>query len=149
MLKRQKGSYTVEAALLMGILLAVLVSVIYIAFWYHDKNFLKGVSYEAVCVAGLQEEAQSAQISAVEYAKKLINGRMLGTRKVETSGQSGKKSNISLHGNFYVPGMIAAFFAGGKLEVQESSTVSAEKPSTKIQKVRGLVKVMRRAGIGS
>ena len=32
----QKGSYTIEAALLMGILLSVLIAVIYIGFWYHD-----------------------------------------------------------------------------------------------------------------
>ena len=38
---RQKGSYTVEAALLMGILLSVLVSEIYLGFWYHDRNFLQ------------------------------------------------------------------------------------------------------------
>ena len=47
---RQKGSYTVEAALLMGILLSVLVSVIYLGFWYHDRNFLQNAAYvQQVC----------------------------------------------------------------------------------------------------
>lgn len=51
---RQKGSYTVEAALLMGILLSVLVSEIYLGFWYHDRNFLQNAAYEAVCTASLR-----------------------------------------------------------------------------------------------
>ena len=42
----QKGSYTIEAALLMGILLSVLIAVIYIGFWYHDKDFLQSAAYE-------------------------------------------------------------------------------------------------------
>ena len=60
---KQKGSYTVEAALLMGILLSVLVSVIYLGFWYHDRNFLQNAAYEAVCTASLRADDESYQIS--------------------------------------------------------------------------------------
>ena len=55
-MKNQKGSYTVEASLLMGMILSVLVSVIYIGFWYHDKSFLQSAAYETACAAILHGE---------------------------------------------------------------------------------------------
>ena len=60
---RQKGSYTVEASLLIGILLSILVSVIYLGFWYHDRNFLQNAAYEAACTASLRADDESYQIS--------------------------------------------------------------------------------------
>ena len=41
---RQKGSYTVEASLLMGVLLSILGSVIYQGFRYHDRKFLQNAA---------------------------------------------------------------------------------------------------------
>lgn len=54
----QKGSYTIEVALLMGILLSVLIAVIYIGFWYHDKDFCKAQLMrryvQRVCIQRMQ-----------------------------------------------------------------------------------------------
>ena len=61
-MKKKKGSYTLEASVLMGIILSVLVAVIYLGFWYHDKSFLQSAAYEAVCVAGLKQEEKSWKI---------------------------------------------------------------------------------------
>lgn len=144
---KQKGSYTVEAALLMGIILSVLVSVIYIGFWYHDKSFLQSAAYEAACVASLRKDEDSYKIG--EAAQSLTKGRMLGTGKLQIQTNDGKeKASVIYQGSFRIPGMIVSFFSGGKLGIKESCSLSVERPSKKIQKIRGALKVVRRAGGG-
>lgn len=142
---KQKGSYTVEAALLMGIILSVLVSIIYIGFWYHDKSFLQSAAYEAACAASLHKDDDTYQIG--EAAQTLTKGRMLGTGGLQVQTQDGKeKASVEYHGNFRIPGMITAFFSKEKLEMKESCSLSTERPSEKIQKIRGICKVIRRVG---
>lgn len=142
---KQKGSYTVEAALLMGIILSVLVSVIYIGFWYHDKSFLQSAAYEAACVASLRKDEDSYKIG--EAAQSLTKGRMLGTGKLQIQSKDGtEKASVEYQGSFRIPGMIVTFFSGRKLEIRESCSMSVERPSKKIQKIRGALKIVRRAG---
>ena len=119
-IRNQKGSYTVEAALLMGIILSVLVSVIYMGFWYHDKSFLQSAAYELACAASLHGEDNSWQIESA--ADTLIRGRMLGTRGLQNQCQNGKKT------------------------VTVSCTMTTEQPSKRIQKIRGLIKVAKKIG---
>ena len=141
----QKGSYTIEAALLMGILLSVLIAVIYIGFWYHDKDFLQSAAYDTVCAASLHTEDASWQME--QAVKNLTGGRMLGTRELQSTCQNGRKTvTVEFHGKFRIPGMILAFFQNSKLNIQESCTMTVERPSKRIQKVRGLIKVAQRVG---
>lgn len=144
-IKFQKGSYTVEAALLMGMILSVLISVIYIGFWYHDKSFLQSAAYEAVCVADLHTEDDDWKME--KAVNTITAGRMLGTRGVQSQCQNNKKkATVSFQGQFNIPGMVVAFFQKGKLTIQESCTQTIEKPSKKIQKIRGIMKVAKGAG---
>ncbi len=144
-MKNQKGSYTVEAALLMGIILSVLVSVIYLGFWYHDKGFLQSAAYETACTASLRADDSDWQME--KAADTLTKGRMLGTRGVQSQCQNSKRAaSVSFQGKFRIPGIILAFFQKEKLEIQESCTITTERPSKKIQKIRGLIKVAQNAG---
>ena len=112
---RQKGSYTVEAALLMGILLSVLVSVIYLGFWYHDRNFLQNAAYEAACTASLRADDESYQISGA--ARSLTEGRMLGTSALSADCQNTEnKATVFYRGTFQIPGMIETFFQKNQLK---------------------------------
>ena len=140
-----KGSYTIEASLLMGIILPVLAGLIYIGFWYHDKSFLQSAAYEAACAASLKEDEESFRIG--EAAMELTKGRMLGTGNLQVQSKDGEeKASVSY---FRIPGMIAAFFSSGNLEMKENCSLSVERPSRKIQKIRGIVKIVKRAGGGS
>lgn len=146
-LKKKKGSYTLEASVLMGIILSVLVAVIYLGFWYHDKSFLQSAAYEAVCVAGLKQEEKSWKIE--NAIQSLIKGRMLGTKNIQVNCQSkGKQAQVSFSGSFEIPGMATVFFGNKKIEILEKCSLTIEKPSDKIQKIRGAVKVVKRAGGG-
>lgn len=52
MWKRKKGSYTVEAAMLMSILIPVFIGIIYLGFYLHDKALLEGAALETVLLRG-------------------------------------------------------------------------------------------------
>ena len=137
---RQKGSYTVEAALLMGILLSVLVSEIYLGFWYHDRNFLQNAAYEAVCTASLRADDESYQIS--EAARSLTEGRMLGTSALSADCQNtGNKATVFYRGTFQIPGMIEIFFQKNQLKIKGGCEISTQRPSGRIQKVRQMAKI--------
>ena len=137
---RQKGSYTVEAALLMGILLSVLVSVIYLGFWYHDRNFLQNAAYEAACTASLRADDEGYQISGA--ARRLTEGRMLGTSALSVEGQNTEqKASVLYRGTFRIPGMIEAFFQKTPLEMKGRCEISTQRPSGRIQKVRQIAKI--------
>lgn len=137
---RQKGSYTVEASLLMGILLSILVSVIYLGFWYHDRNFLQNAAYEAACTASLRADDENYQISGA--ARRLTEGRMLGTTGVSAECQNTEKAaSVLYRGTFRIPGMIEAFFQEKQLEMKGSCEISTQRPSGRIQKVRQIAKI--------
>lgn len=136
-----KGSYTVEASLLMGMIIPVLVSIIYIGFFLHDRSFTQAAAYEAAVYGCLHTDDKDADVQSA--ARKLTEGRLLGTAGIESSGTLDKKSvQIHYDGVFRVPGMIMPFFAQKQPEVSSSVTLTTERPSARIQKIRGLTKIV-------
>lgn len=136
-----KGSYTIEASLLMGILLPVLVSIIYMGFFLHDRGFLQGAACEAASYASLHTDDDGADIPAA--AQLLVSGRTLGVRGAVAKTDIGdRQASISYEGNFLAPGMTRSFFGMGTITVRAQASLTLERPSRRIQKIRGVVKVM-------
>ena len=50
MRKIKKGSFTIEAALLMPLVLMILIGVLYLDFFVHDRAYLTAAAYEAAAV---------------------------------------------------------------------------------------------------
>ncbi|MGN0355009.1 MAG: TadE family protein [Muricoprocola sp.] len=140
---KAKGSYTVELALLMGIILPVLVSIIYIGFYCHDQGFLQGAAHEAACAASLRVDDMESNMSGV--TEKLVKCRMLGTRNVAgTVSEDKKTAKISYQGSFYIPGMTRIFFGSSQIPMEANVTMTLERPSKRIQKIRSMVKVIKK-----
>ncbi|HKL80100.1 MAG TPA: TadE family protein [Mobilitalea sp.] len=68
MKKKIKGSFTVEATLLMPIVLFVIISLIYLSFYLHDKSRIEGTVDKALLKASmtLKHEAD-IETGAVNY----------------------------------------------------------------------------------
>lgn len=138
---RLRGSYTVEAALLMGMILPVLVGIIYMGFYLHDRGFLQGAAHEAAAYASLQADNQSADVPGAIEA--LPAGRTLGVRSVSASAASGgRRVSVTYEGDLQLPGMTAGLFGQGALTVRSGVTLLVERPSRRIQKIRGVAKVI-------
>lgn len=54
MRKIKKGSFTIEAALLMPLVLMILIGVLYLDFFVYDRAYLTAAAYEAA-VSGSME----------------------------------------------------------------------------------------------
>ena len=48
MRKIKKGSFTIEAALLMPLVLMILIGVLYLDFFVHDRAYLTAAAYEEI-----------------------------------------------------------------------------------------------------
>lgn len=140
--KEVKGSYTIEAACLMGILLPLFVAIIYMGFFLHDKGFLQSAAFETA--AHISLHADEKDLDGSRLINSLIAGRMLGTRNMETQVVSGKKQvEVSCSGSFVVPGMSKMFFGENGIELRATAALNQERPSRRIQKIRGVTKVIQ------
>lgn len=139
-----RGSYTVEAALLMGIILALLVAVIYLGFYLHDRAFLQGAAHEAAVYACLHADDQAAEAPDVgAAAQSLIQGRMLGTRGVSADlAADGKTVDVGYSGEFQTPGFGGEFFGMHSIAVRSAVSLTTRHPSRRIQMIRGIAKVI-------
>lgn len=139
--KMTKGSCTVEAALLMTILLPLFIAVLYMGFFLHDRGFLQGAAFEAAAYASLH--ADDGEADAGGAAGRRITGRLLGTGNVGVQASAGERQvSISYSGNFSIPAP-ALPFLGGNHQIKADVTLSLERPSRRIQKIRGVTKVIQ------
>lgn len=74
MRKRQKGSFTIEAAMLIPIILFLIATMITILFYWHDRTVLKGLVYETA-VIGAEKVSDTGELET--YANELLEGKLL------------------------------------------------------------------------
>ena len=75
MVNKQKGSFTVEAALIMPVILGVIVMFIYIGMFMFDRCTIVYICQQASCAA--VSKGDDIERSAEEYALNEISGRLL------------------------------------------------------------------------
>ena len=139
-----KGSYTVEASLLMVIILPILTGLLYLGFYLHDSAVLQNAAYEtAVCGSLFQEEEE--QKSIVESKKQEMISRCL----IRGSSISGRVEigetaiTVSYQGKFAVPGLVMRFFAGNQLKLEAKSRMLLVQPRKTITRIQGIEKIMK------
>lgn len=137
----RRGSYTVEAALLMGILIPLLAAVIYMGFFLHDRAFLQAAAAEAAVGASLAADENTGQSAGA--AQRLAAGRMLGVRNLSGNLLAGEKeAQVFYEGDFLIPGLIVRFFGKGSIQIRTQAALGIERPSKRIQKIRSAVKII-------
>lgn len=77
---RYKGSFTVEASVIVPLLLMMFASVIYLTFYYHDKNILTGAAYETAVVGSERMGYEEEELE--DYFRRRIKGKLLLFAKV-------------------------------------------------------------------
>ena len=75
-MKRQiKGSVSIEAAIIVPLILWMFMLVVFILFYYHDKNVVSAMLHETTVMAS---EAEDVSIEDIEdYFQKRIRGKLL------------------------------------------------------------------------
>ena len=83
MRNRLKGSFTIEASVIVPVILMMFIVVVYTIFYYHDKSILGGAAYETAVVGtdriGYGEEELET------YFRKRIRGKLIFFSGVQQS----------------------------------------------------------------
>lgn len=90
--KAEKGSFTVEISLIMSLLIPLLMCLIYLGFYMHDRAFLEGAALEAACTASLYagEEMQEDYTESREQA--LLKERLFGVYNITGNVELGEET---------------------------------------------------------
>ena len=133
MKKLKKGSFTLEAALLMPLLLTVIMSMLYLDFFVHNRAWLTAAAYEAAVSGSMEGYKKEANI----YETADIQGRMLGSQ-----GLPGGE-NLSMQTNAGKNVQIPAGFLGQKWNITVSGTAKPLRPVGWIRRIKGAADALK------
>ena len=127
MKKSVKGSYTIEAALVFPLIMTVIVFIIYMSLFLHDRAAMSSCAYQAALKASLirtgEEDMRSEAERAAAYS---IDGLLLATSDPDISVTvSGKKVSIRYSGTLKIPRSILFFPISGSDSITVSGTGEA------------------------
>lgn len=91
--KRYRGSFTVEASVIIPIVFMAVVILMYILFYYHDKNIVAGAAYETAVVGVGRQGGDENDLE--RYFQSRIRGKLILFPYVEHEIQI-KKEEITI-----------------------------------------------------
>lgn len=130
---RKKGSYTIEAALLMPLIIGTIVWIIYMAYFTHDRAILQ----QCACIAALRGSQvrtgdAAAYTEAKECSTQLPHGRLLGAWELEDIVEIDSDSvKVSYEGYMRIPGGLLMQYVLSESRwkaVRESKAYRVEEP---------------------
>ena len=137
--KTRKAAVTVEAALLMTLIIPLLIAIMVTGFYVHDRAYVQGVCTE-LCAMGsnlqLYDDA-AAQLDVLE--SKRLSGSMMWTKAVSGSHDvSETAADASAHGSFNLPGLITNVFGMNVPEISASWSRNIYHPAELIWTMRSV-----------
>lgn len=139
MKKLKKGSFTLEAALLMPLLLTVIMSMLYLDFFVHNRAWLTAAAYEAAVSGSMEGYKKEANI----YETADIQGWMLGSQGLpggeNLSMQTNAGKNVQVTYRMEIP----AGFLGQKWNITVSGTAKPLRPVGWIRRIKGAADALK------
>ena len=68
-MKVRKGSFTIEAACVMSLVLITVMGVLYLSFFVHNRSWLTAAAYEAALAGSIEGVQKNGQIYEVRFCK--------------------------------------------------------------------------------
>lgn len=140
----KKGSLTVEAALLMPVLLLVVMGILYLFFWVHNRAWLTAAAYEAAIsgsMEGIKEEGE-VQETAEEKGRELGSTGFFGADNLTVQATAGKKVQV-VYNLDTVSG-----FGGFSWHLCAEGEAAVLKPVSWIRKVKAAAELIEGLGDG-
>jgi hypothetical protein len=137
--KTLKGSYTVEAAIIVSLTIFVLASLIISAFYLHDRCVLQGAACEAASAGSIFATSEERSEAAAKVKNQVTASRLLGSKKLDGYATVGsKESKAAWSSSYPIPGFAAKYLMGNQLSISASWTCQILNPSKLIRKIRGV-----------
>ncbi len=144
-------AYTVEASLLMPMILTVIVLVIYLTFFLHDRAILQSAAYTA-CLRGSQLiNGEDVYVNVEKWGKELIKDRLIATGDVETQIEiKGDRITVAYDGALRIPAgtLLCKALNGGRdmIDVRAQSQADCVNPIGFIRKCRIVENILGSTG---
>lgn len=140
--KYRKGSLTVETACIMPLILLVLIGILYLCFFVHNRAWLTAAAYESALSGSMEGVKEDGQVyeTARMRSEALGNNGFFGAENLSTQTNVGKSVQVT-----YDLDTIASF--GGlswHLRVEGSSSVV--RPVSWIRKIKAASEVLKGVG---
>ena len=138
-----RGSYTIEAAVLLSMITFVLAALILTAFYLHDRSVCQSTACEAAAAGNNFFRQKDRSAAAAEVKKHFTKERLLGSRSLSEKTAAGKKEVSAQWKAVYpIPGFVMKYFSNSKLVIRASWTCRNADPADAIRKIRGAAKVL-------
>ena len=135
---RLRGSFTLETALLMSVILPVLTALILAGFYAHDEAVLEGMVCEAGAAAAdlvLYDESQAGASRVLEAEK----GQLIWASPTLSGASAGRDgADIQAGAAFPVPGFVRYLMGPEAGTIQTAWHKTIVHPAELIRQVRGL-----------
>lgn len=92
MRKKIQGSMTIEAAVVVPLILWMFALIILLLFYFHDKNVVTVLAHETVSVCFDEKEVSESVVE--EYFQKRLSGKLLLFSSVKVNATISKKEII-------------------------------------------------------
>ncbi len=89
MKKNIRGSFTIEAAVIVPIILLIFSVLMYLMFYFHDKNVLMGVAHETLAVGCGRKGLEDHELE--QYFSSRIQGKLLLFTRVKSEIERNKE----------------------------------------------------------
>lgn len=136
---RLSAVFTVEAALLMALILPVLLSLIYLGFLDHDRGVLQGAACETAALAdnSVPDKARANKLRTLTEG--IGKDAVLVSRSLESSFSLSKDFvQVSYTGSMKVPGLLPRLFGRETLPTGRTFSRKLFSPAPAIRKIRGM-----------
>ena len=136
--KYLKGSYTVEASIVVTMTMVVLAALILCTLYIHDRAVMQALVCEAASVGSSFATDKERKEAAQEVAGRLNEERFLGSRKLEGSAATGSREvTVLWNAEYPVPGFAASYLTEGKFDIRKKWTCKILNPADTIRKIKG------------
>ncbi len=138
---RFKGSYTVEASFLLPMILTVIVLIIYLAFFLHDRQVLYSAAYTSALRGSQLINGEDIYSQVEKSAGELIKNRLIGTGGLRTDIEiNSDRITVAYDGSMRIPAgaLLCRYLNGGKevLDVRAKAESKCVNPAGFIRKCR-------------
>lgn len=133
MKKKIKGSFTIEAAVIVPIILLIFSMLINIAFFYHDKNIVIGLAHETLAIGSRRDTWNEKGLE--DHFASGIKGKLLLFSSVQQEVQMDEEKV-----------QITCKAKKGILALQTEYKMSKTQPEEYVREVRKILKMQE--GIG-
>ena len=140
--KMKKGSFTIEAACVMSLILITIMGVLYLSFFVHNRTWLTAAAHEAALTGSMEGVRKNGQPYEAASAKgeELGNVGFFGAENLKYQVSTGKTVKVS-----YQAETIAGF-GGFRWTLKTEGRSRIIRPAEWIRKVKAAAEIITEEG---